>query len=130
MASESMQPEIIAAAVGGIIGIVGALSATWFATLMEHRRQKTSIRTIVAAETVAIQERAQRYIEGRSNPDELAASTPMLTSIAVQFGYLTLQQAIAYRRAVALDMELKKSKSTEKAKETVSVCKETMRLMR
>ena len=107
MTSESMQPEIIAAAVGGIIGIVGSLSATGFATVLGHRRQKASIRAIIAAETTAIQERAQRFLEGKSNPDELAASTPMLTSIAVQFGYLSLQQAIAYRRAFALDMELR-----------------------
>ena len=53
----------------------------------------------------------------------------MLTSIAGQFGYLSLQQAIAYRRAVALDMELKKSKSEVKAEETISACKDTMRLI-
>lgn len=129
MATESMQPEIIAAAVGGVIGIVGALSATGFATVFEHRKQKAAISAIVAAETVAIQERAQRFLDGESSPDELAASTPMLTTIAGQFGYLPLRRAIAYRRAVALDMELKKSKSREKAEETVSACKNTMGLM-
>ena len=129
MATESIQPEIIAAAVGGVIGIVGALSATGFATVFEHRKQKASISAIVGAETVAIHERAQRFLDGKSTPDELAASTPMLTSIAAQFGYLRRQQAIAYRRAVALDMELKKSKSREKAEETISACKETMGLM-
>ena len=129
MATESIQPEIIAAAVGGVIGIVGALSATSFATLFEHKRQKASIKAIIAAETTAIQERAQRFLAGKSTPDELAASTPMLTSIAVQFGYLSLEQAIAYRRSVALDMELKKSGNQEKAEDTVSACNEMMRLL-
>ena len=93
------------------------------------KKKKASISAIVAAETIAIQERAQRFLEAKSNPDELAASTPMLTSIAVQFGYLSVQQAIAYRRVVALNMELKKSKSPEKAEETVSACTDTMHLM-
>jgi len=88
-----------------------------------------SIKKIVLGETIAIKEKAQRYLEGKSNIEELSASTPMLTSIAPELRHLTPKQVIAYRRAVTLDMEMRKTGRNEKILEAIDACDEVIRLI-
>jgi len=88
-----------------------------------------SIKGIILAETIAIKEKAQRYLDGKSSIDELSASTPMLTSIASELRYLTPEQVIAYRRAVTLDMEMRKTGNEDKAREAIEACDEIIRLL-
>lgn len=124
-----MPQELLAAIIGGLIGIVGSLSGTVLSMIASNRRSRNSIRAIVAAEVVAIQEKAQRFLDGKSDAEQLGASQPMLTSIASQIGYLSPQEAVAFRRAVTLDVELRKSASEEKATETIHACEEAMSLL-
>ena len=81
-----------------------------------------SIKGVILAETLAIKEKAQRYLDGNSTLEELRASTPMLTSIASELSYLKTDQIIAYRRAVTLDMEMKKTGNKEKLFAAIKVC--------
>ncbi len=73
-------------------------------------------------EVVAIKEKAQRYIDGRSSREEMSASTPLLTSIATELVKLPEEQIIAYRRVVTLDMEMRQSGNKDKAKEALEAC--------
>lgn len=81
-----------------------------------------SIKGVILAETLAIKEKAHRYLDGNSTLEELRASTPMLTSIASELSYLKTDQIIAYRRAVTLDMEMKKAGNKEKLLAAIKVC--------
>lgn len=86
-----------------------------------------AIRAIIIGETMAIMEKAQRYLDGKSSLEELQASTPLLTSISSEFVHLSKEQIVLYRRAVTLDMELRKSGNPNKAAKVIEVCKETLR---
>jgi hypothetical protein len=74
-------------------------------------------------------EKAQRYIDGQSDQEELSASTPMLTSIASEIGLLSPKQVVAFRRIVTLDMEMRKSGNKEKAKIVISACQEALSII-
>ncbi len=89
-----------------------------------------SIRGIILGETIAIKEKAQRYLDGNSTIEELQASTPMLTSIASELRYLTPDQIIAYRRAVTLDMEMRETGKKEKLLSAIEACDEVIRLLK
>ena len=52
----------------------------------------------------------------------LYASTPMLTTIATEIGFLTKKQAVGLRRAVILDVEMRKEETRGKVEETVRAC--------
>jgi len=80
-------------------------------------------------EIIAIKEKAERFIESQSTTAGLRASTPMLTSIASELGFLSEDQAIALRRAVTFDMEMRKEESKEKAKLAVKVCEDALILL-
>ena len=125
-----MPTELIAVIVGGIIGIVGASLGTVLSGVIHNVRQRKSIKAIVAGEIVAIQEKAQRYLDGQASPEELGASIPMLTSIAPQLGYLFPREAVAFRRTVTLDMELRKNPNKEKALQTIEACEIAVRTLR
>ena len=122
-----MSGELLGVIIGGAIGIIGTLGTTLLVTLLSHSRHTKSIRAIVAGEVTAIKEKAQRYIDGQSDVDELGASTPMLTSIASELGYLSREQVIALRRAVTLDMEMRKKGAKEKAALAIDACNEALR---
>ncbi len=125
-----MSSELVAVIVGGALGILGTFVATLLAVIIGDRKNRKYIKTIAAGEIVAIQEKAERYLEGQSGVKELAASTPMLTSIASQLGYLSPVEAVAYRRAVTLDMELRQSPDADRAQCTVEVCERAKRVLR
>ncbi len=124
-----MPVELIAVIIGGIIGIIGSLSTTVLVTTLSNRRRTRAIRAIAKGEIVAIKEKAERFLSGQSNKSGLGASTPMLTSIASELGFLSEEQAIALRRAVTLDMEMRKEESQSKAKLTVQACEESLRIL-
>ncbi|MFC1968065.1 hypothetical protein ACFLVX_01575 [Chloroflexota bacterium] len=93
------------------------------------KRNKQAATAVVIGEVIAIKEKAQRYIDGNSTRDELSASTPMLTSIASDLGYLSKEQIIAYRRAVTLDMEMRKTGDRNKVLTTIEACDEVLRIL-
>ena len=122
-----MSTEVVAVIVGGAIGIIGSIGTTVFITVLSNRQRAKSIRAIAKAEVTAIKEKIQRYIDGKSSMQELSASTPMLTSIASEIGFLSDEQAIAFRRAVTLDMEMRKKGTEQKASLAVQACEEALR---
>ena len=124
-----MSSELIAVIVGGAIGTIGSLATTIVLKVADRLQSTKSIQAITAAEVTAIKEKAQRYIEGMSTAEELSASTPMLTSIASTLGYLSPKQIITFRRAVTLDMEMRKASSKEKALSAVEACEEALRAL-
>ena len=115
--------------IGGIIGVVGTLSTILLTITLSNRRRAKAIRAIAKGEIIAIKEKAERFIESQSTTAGLGASTPMLTSIASELGFLSEDQAIALRRAVTLDMEMRKEESKEKAKLAVEVCEDALVLL-
>ena len=124
-----MSTELIAVSIGGTIGIIGTLSTTLLASVLSYHRRTKSIRAIAVGEVMAIKEKAQRYINGASDVTELGASTPMLTSIATELGYLSRDQVIALRRAVTLDMEMRAKGTTEKAALAIDACNEALKYL-
>lgn len=123
-----MSPELIAVIVGGVIGAVSSLATTLFLAVLEIRRRRASIRSVTIAEITAIEEKARRFVEGTSTGEELAASTPLLTSIAAELGHLSPNEATAFRRTVTLDMEMRKSLATTKAEATIAACEKARRI--
>ena len=124
-----MSPELWGVIIGGIIGVVGTLSTTLLTTTLSNRKRAKAIQAIAKGEITAIKEKAERFINGQSSTAGLSASTPMLTSIASELGFLSEDQAVALRRAVTLDMEMRKEESKEKAKLAVKACQEALILL-
>ena len=124
-----MSEWLVGVIIGGTIGIIGGLSTALTATLLSDRRRAKAIRAVAKGEVVAIKEKAERYIKGQSSKEGLGASTPMLTSIASEIGFLTEEQAIALRRAVTLDMEMRKEETIEKAQLAIEACEEALRIL-
>ena len=122
-----MSCQVLAVILGGAIGIMGSLGATFLIVALANRRRGKSIRAIVGAEITAIKEKAQRFIDGHSSGNGLSASSPMLASLATELGFLKPDQAIAFRRSVTLDMELRQERSMEKAKFVVEACEDALR---
>lgn len=114
-----MSEELIGVLIGGVIGILGGLATTMYLTVLTNRRRARSIRSIAVAEIIAISRKVQRFLDGQSSPDGLSASTPMLTSISSELGFLTLREAILFRHVVTLDMEVRKERTTAKAEMVV-----------
>ena len=124
-----MDAQLLAVIIGGIIGVIGSLSTTLVVIISSNRRRAKAIRAITKGEVIAIKEKAERYINGQSSKAGLGASTPMLTSIASELGFLSEEQAIAVRRAVTLDMEMRKEETIEKAQLSVQACEEALRVL-
>jgi hypothetical protein len=124
-----MSEQLIAVIVGAVIGSTSALMTTLLLSTLSNRRRKKSIQAIAVAEIVAIMRKAQRFIDGKSSKEELSASSPMLISIVSELGYLTPKQVIAYRHAVTLDMEMRKSGTKEKAELAYFACEEALKIM-
>lgn len=117
-----MSNELTFALIGGAIGIVAGSVPVILTTILSNRRRVKSIKSIALAEITAIKEKAERYLADESNREELAASTPLLTSIASEFGFLSHSEAIALRRTITLDMEMRASANIEKARLTIDAC--------
>ena len=124
-----MSSQLFSVIIGGIIGIIGSLSTTIVITISSNRKRAKAIRVIAKGEIVAIKEKAERYIIGNSSKAGLSASTPLLTSIASEIGFLSEAQAIALRRAITLDMEMRKEETKEKAQIAVQACDEALRVL-
>lgn len=122
-----MSGQMIGVIVGAIIGSASSLMTTLFLSILSNRRRKESIQAIAAAEMTAIMEKARRFIDGKSSKEEMSASTPMLTSIASELGYLTPKQVIAFRQTVTLDMEMRKSGTKEKAELVCFACENALK---
>ncbi|MFC1512203.1 hypothetical protein ACFL5H_03300 [Candidatus Latescibacterota bacterium] len=117
-----MTSELWGVVIGGIIGIMVTLSTTLITITLSNRRRAKAIRAIAKSEIIAIKEKAERFLGGESSPLGLGASTPMLTSIASELGFLSEEQAVALRRAVTLDMEMRKEESIQKATLAIIAC--------
>ena len=124
-----MSTELISVIIGGVIGIIGSLSTTIVITISSNRKRAKAIRVIAKGEIFAIKEKAERYINGESSKAGLSASTPLLTSIASELGFLSDAQAIALRRAITLDMEMRKEETKEKAQIAAQACEEALRVL-
>lgn len=124
-----MSAELWGVVIGGVIGVVGGLATTLFTTILSNRRRAKAIRAIAKGEITAIKEKAERFIGGQSSAAGLGASTPMLTSIASELGFLSENQAVALRRAVTLDMEMRKEESKDKAKLAVKACEDALSIL-
>ena len=127
-----MSSELVGVIIGGAIGIIGSIGSTFLIMVLSNRKRASSIRAIVVAEVTAIKEKAQRYIDGQSTVKELSASTPMLTSIATEIGFLSPEQAVAFRRTVTLDMEMRTPDTNgtkEKASAAVEACQHALRCL-
>lgn len=124
-----MQPELIGVIIGGIIGISGGILATIFHKLVETRQRRDSIVKITKAEITAIKEKAERFLEGKSELEELRSSTPLWTSLAPELGFLAVDQAVAARRAIALDAEMRKIGNKEKTEDCRKACKSALSIL-
>ncbi len=124
-----MTTQLIAVIIGGIIGVIGSLSTTIVIMIGSNRRRAKAIRAIAKGEIVAIKEKAERYISGQSTKAGLDASSPMLVAIAPELGFLSEKQAIAFRRAITLDMEMRKEETMDKVKLAVQACEEALRVL-
>ena len=121
-----MTTELWGVVIGGTIGIVGTLSTTFLTIVMSNRRRAKAIQAIAKGEIIAIKEKAERFINNQSSVAGLGASTPMLTSIATELGFLSEDQAVALRRTVTLDMEMRKEESKEKAELAIRACEDAL----
>lgn len=125
-----MEPELIGAIIGGIIGITGGVFPTLLFHIFEKRRRRKTTTRIIAAEITAIKEKAERFIKGQSNLEELKASTPLWsTSLALELGFISANQAVAARRAVTLDMEMRTTGRKDKAEQCIEACKLVLKLL-
>ena len=122
-----MSTQLLGVIIGGIIGIFGSLFTTIIIIISSNRKRAKAIRAIAKGEIIAIKEKAERYISGKSNKVELAASTPLLSSIASELGFLSEKQVIALRCIITLDMELRKDGTIEKAQLVEQACNKALR---
>lgn len=121
-----MSGELWGVVIGGVLGITSSLVTTLITIIVSNRRRTKAIRAIAQAEITAIKEKAERFIAGQTSPDGFDASKPLLASLASELGFLSVTQAVALRRAVTLDMEMRKEKSAEKAHLAVLACEQAL----
>ena len=117
-----MSSELLGVIIGGVIGIAGSLLTTLLVTILSNHRRAVAIRSIAKGEVAAIKDKGERYLGGQSTAEELGASTPMLSSIATELGFLSEEGAVCYRKVVTLDMEMRKKPSREKVQLAVDAC--------
>jgi len=126
-----MDSGLIGAIIGGIIGISGGVLPTVLFHVLDRKRRRNSIIKLITSEITAIKEKAERFIKSKSNVEELKASTPLWSStLALELGFISSDQAIAARRAVTLDMEMRRTARREKAEECIDVCNLALELLK
>ena len=125
-----MGPEIIGVIIGGVIGISGGLlNAIVFHQIDKGRRRKSIISAAIA-EITAIKEKAERFIDGKSDFAELKSSTLLWSgTLALELGFISINQAVAARRAITLDMEMRETGRKEKAQQCIEACKRALELL-
>ena len=120
-------PGLIGAMIGGLIGVIGSVVTTLLVFLARSQQHTKTVRALAVAEVIAIKEKGERFLEGRSGQEELSASTPIMPR---DIGVLTQQEAVAVRRAVVLDMEMRKEASGRpKVEETVQACADALEVL-
>lgn len=124
-----MEPELIGVIIGGIIGISGGILTIVLFKLIETRQRRNSIVRITKAEITAIKEKAERFLEGKSDLEEVRSSAPLWMSLAPELGFLSVDQAVAARRAITLDMEMRKTGKQEKVEECKKACQLALNLL-
>ena len=124
--------QLLGVLVGGLIGTVGSFGTTFLIHHLQNRRRAKSVKSIVVSETVAVMERAERYLASRADSKlmELQSSTPLLTAIAAEMGFLSISQAEAYRRVVSLSMEMTVDGNEEKVRAAIEACREALTLFK
>lgn len=120
-----MQQWLIGVIAGGTIGICGGI----LVKLIETRQRRNAIVIITKAEITAIKEKTERFLEMKSDLDELRSSKPLWMSLAPELGFLSADQAVATRRAIILDMEMRESGKAEKAEECKRACQSALSLL-
>ncbi len=124
-----MESQLIGVIIGGIIGISGGILASVVHRLAEARQRRNSIIRITKAEITAIKEKAERFLGGKSGVEELRSSTPLWMSLAPELGFLSVDQAVAARRAITLDMEMRKTASRQKVEECKKACELALNIL-
>lgn len=118
-----MEPGLIGAVIGGVIGISGGILTTVLFHHIDKKRRRNSIINTAIAEITAVKKKAERFIKGESNLEELRSSTPLWSSsLALELGFISINQAVATRRAITLDMEMRKTGRKEKAEQCKKAC--------
>ena len=126
-----MGPELIGAIIGGIIGISGGVLPTIIFHHIDKRRRRNSIISTAVTEITAIMEKATRFLERKSNEEELKSSIPLWSgALALELGFISIDQAVATRRAVVLDLEMRKTTREEKAKQCIDACMFALELLK
>jgi len=126
-----MDSGLIGVIIGGIIGISGGVLNAIIFHFLERKRRRKSIISTAVTEITAIMEKATRFIEGKSNEEELKSSMPLWSgTLALELGFISIDQAIATRRAVVLDMEMRETSREEKAQQCVEACIYALELLK
>lgn len=126
-----MDSGLIGAIIGGIIGISGGVLNAIIFHLIEKKQRRNSIISTAVTEITAIMDKATRFIEGKSNEEELKSSTPLWSgTLALELGFISIDQAVATRRAVVLDMEMRKTTRKEKTKQCIEACMYALKLLK
>ncbi len=126
-----MNSGLIGVIIGGVIGISGGVLNAILFHHIEKKRRRNSIISTAITEITAIMEKATRFIEGKSNEEELKSSTPLWSgTLALELGFISIDQAVATRRAVVLDMEMRKTTRKEKAKQCIDACRSALDLLK
>jgi len=126
-----MDSGLIGVIIGGVIGISGGVLNAIFFHHIEKKRRRNSIISTAITEITAIMEKATRFIEGKSNEEELRSSTPLWSgTLALELGFISIDQAVATRRAVVLDTEMRKTTREKKAKECIEACRSAVDLLK
>lgn len=126
-----MKLELIGVIIGGIIGITaGILPTLVFHCLDKRRRRKAIVRTI-KAEVISVKEKAERFLEGESSPEELKASIPLWSkNLALELAFVSTDVAVDTRRVVTLDMEMRMTGREEKAAECIEPCEKALKSLK
>ena len=97
---------------------------------IDKRRRRKSIISAATAEITAIKEKAERFINEKSSLDELKSSTLLWSgTLALELGFISIDQAVATRRAVTLDMEMRRTGRKEKAQQCIEACQYALELL-
>jgi hypothetical protein len=121
-----MSPELIGVIIGGAVGLLAGI----IPQIIDQTRKRNSVKKIIKAEVTAIIEKALRFLEGKSTPEELRASAPLWSAaLASDLVHKKGALAVAARRAVTLDMEMRQSGREEKARQCVEASDKALQLI-
>jgi len=122
-----MSSELIGVIVGGVIGVTGGLVTMIVHGVIEGHRRRKAIQEFMQAEVTGMLEKAKRFLASESSCKQLAASSPVLVSMATELKYLKGAELVAVRKAIILDMELRAEATETKAKACIDACESALR---